>query len=180
MKYSLAIATLLFSTTVGASPALKICHGEYALCAASSTVPVPGKTITVNGKTFPLGVAVCPVLTGDSIGDMNLMNNSCDAPAGKVWSLFSTVSSYPQAPSWAVAPTTFRTFTTTAKPGGGMSNMWSFLCVKRPQPVNGVTLADCEGPMNESPWTGAAVPPGTTVTTSAPAGAANPVGGPIP
>ena len=79
MKYSLAIATLLFSTTVGASPALKICHGEYALCAASSTVPVPGKTITVNGKTFPLGVAVCPVLTGDSIADMNLMNNSCDA-----------------------------------------------------------------------------------------------------
>jgi len=97
MKYSLAIATLLFSTTVGASPALKICHGEYALCAASSTVPVPGKTITVNGKTFPLGVAVCPVLTGDSIADMNLMNNSCDAPAGKVWSLFSTVSSYPQS-----------------------------------------------------------------------------------
>ncbi len=62
---------------------------------------------------------------------------------------------------------------------GGMSNMFSFPCNVRPNKINNTKLADCYGPMNESP-TGAAVPPGTEVMTQSPAGAANPVGGPTP
>ena len=79
------------------APDLMMCNGEYALCAASGSTPT-GKMITVKGKVFQEGMAVCPVLTGRSVANGALMNNSCDAPTGKVWSLFSTVSEAPQAP----------------------------------------------------------------------------------
>ena len=90
---------------------LMICNGEFALCAASASVPT-GKTIRVEGKEFQEGMAVCPVLTGKAVANGKLMQGSCKAPAGKVWSLFSTVTEYPQAPSWAVVPMTPRSFVT--------------------------------------------------------------------
>jgi len=159
---------------------IQVCDGEFALCAASPTTAIPNQTITVNGATFPLGTSVCPVLRGPALADMDLMNNSCANPGpGKVWSLFQPRKQFPQAPSWATQPAAFRKFTTTATPTGGMSNMFSFPCTIRPNPINGTKLADCYGPMNESP-TGVAVPPGTEVMTQSPAGAANPVGGPTP
>ena len=65
MKRIVALASLLAigSTAAIAGPALQICHGEYALCAASST-DATGKSIVVNGITFREGVSVCPVLHG--------------------------------------------------------------------------------------------------------------------
>ena len=59
----------------------------------------------------------------------------------------------------------------------GMSNMWSYPCVKRAKPVNGAILADCIGPLNESPWDGSHVLPGSSNVTAAPVGASDPVGG---
>jgi len=171
------------SSPAAASPALAICHKRYALCASSPTVAIPGETVKVGGKTFPAGVSVCPVLKGESIADLSLMNGSCDSPDGTaktVWSLFSGVTSYPQLPNWAILPSVKRTFVTNANAGGGFSNMWSFPCVVRPRKVNGVRLADCKGPMNESPWTGDAVPFGSVVGTAAPVGLPNPVGGNFP
>ena len=82
---------------------LMICNGEYALCAASGSTPT-GKRITVKGKEFAEGMAVCPVLTGRSIANPALMNNSCDAPPGKVWSLFSTVSEAPPSADMGRGP----------------------------------------------------------------------------
>lgn len=182
MKYLTlaALAAALTSAPAIASPALAICHGEYALCASSSTVPLPGKTITVGGRVFALGVSVCPVISGAAIADVNLTGSCAPPGPGRVWSLFGTPATYPQPPDWVPAAPVDRAFVTTSKPGGGMSNMWSFPCVKRARTVNGVQLADCYGPMNESPWTGQAVPPGATVGTAAPAGAPNPVGGNFP
>ena len=180
MNKLLLIALLLpVSALADNSIKLALCHGQYALCAASSTEPT-GETIYVNGVAFAEGVAVCPVMHGVSIANLALMNGSCEAPKGKVWSLFAPLKSYPQAPTWAVTPAVIRTFVTTAGVGGGMSNMWSFPCTVRPKRVNGVTLSDCKGPMNESPWTGTLIPAGTTVGTAAPVGAANPVGGNFP
>ncbi len=153
---------------------LMICNGEYALCAASGSTPT-GKKIMVKGKEFAEGMAVCPVLTGRSVANGALMNNSCDAPAGKVWSLFSTVSEAPQAPSWAVAPLVKRSF--ILGKDSGMSNQWSFICDKQAKKVNGVTLASCYGPINESPFTNGHIKPGSTIITDAPVGALNPVGG---
>ena len=180
MNKLLLIALLLpVSALADNSIKLALCHGQYALCAASSTEPT-GETIYVNGVAFAEGVSVCPVLHGVSIANLSLMGGSCEAPKGKVWSLFAPLKSYPQAPTWAVTPAVIRTFVTTAGVGGGMSNMWSFPCTVRPKRVNGVTLSDCKGPMNESPWTGTLIPAGTTVGTAAPVGAANPVGGNFP
>jgi hypothetical protein len=170
MKKLLLLA--LFPVTVSAAD-LMICNGEYALCAASGSTPT-GKTITVKGKVFQEGMAVCPVLKGRSVANGALMKNSCDAPPGKVWSLFSTVTEAPQAPSWAVAPLVHRTFVLSKTEG--MSNMWSFICDKQ-KLVNGVQLASCYGPINESPLTNGHVKMGSTIVTDAPAGVLNPVGG---
>jgi len=160
---------------------LAICTGEYALCAASSTT-LTGKTMVVNGKTFKEGVAVCPILTGSAVANMDLMSGSCNAPKGKVWSLFGVppVASYPQAPSWAVAPAVFRSFTVGTTPQTGMSNMWSFLCERQAKAVNGAMLASCYGPVMESPWTGNHVVAGETAFTQAPVDATYPVGGNLP
>jgi hypothetical protein len=170
---------LIFALLAGSAQAmdLAICNGQFALCAASSTTPT-GKTIVVNGKKFAEGVAVCPILTGKGIADLSLMNGSCKAAPGKVWSLFSTVTSYPQAPTWAVTAMTVTKFVTTKE--SGMSNMWSFSCEIQAKPVNGVKLASCYGPINESPWNNGHVPVGSTSFTAAPVGAANPVGGNVP
>ena len=153
---------------------LMVCNGEYALCAASGSTPT-GKTITVKGKVFQEGMAVCPVLTGRSVANGALMNNTCNAPPGKVWSLFSTVSEAPQAPTWAVAPLVHRTFVLSKTEG--MSNMWAMICDKQAKKVNGVTLASCYGPINESPFNNGHIKPGTTIITDAPVGVLNPVGG---
>ena len=164
---------LLFPTMVFGAD-IMIGNGEYALCAASGSTPT-GKMISVKGKKFQEGMAVCPILKGRSVANGALMKNSCDAPPGKVWSLFSTVSEAPQAPSWAVAPLVGRTF--VLEKGNGMSNQWSFLCDKQAKLVNSVQLASCYGPINESPLTNGHVKPGATIVTDAPIGTLNPVGG---
>ena len=171
---------LAFCGVAHAEPNLIVCHARYALCAASPSTPT-GRYMLINNITFQEAVSVCPVLTGKSVGDRNLIG-SCKPPAGKdtVWSLFSAVTEYPQAPSWAVTTATIRTFVSTDAVGGGMANQWSYPCKVRPQKVNGATLADCLGPMNESPWNGAVVPVGSTIGTAAPIGAFNPVGGNFP
>jgi len=171
MKKLLILALLPCSV---AAADLMICNGEYALCAASGSTPT-GKMIAVKGKLFREGMAVCPVLTGRSVANGALMKNSCDAPPGKVWSLFSTVSEAPQAPSWAVAPLVKRSF--ILGKDSGMSNMWSFICDKQTKKTNGAQLASCYGPINESPFTNGHIKPGTTIITDAPVGVLNPVGG---
>ena len=178
MKAPIFILMLLSATAYAEDP-LMVCTVPYALCAASSTVAT-GKSIVVNGTTFKEGVAVCPVLTGNSVANPALIKSNCDAGKGKVWSLFSAAKEYPQAPTWAVTAATVRTFITTPGAGNGMSNMWSFPCVVRKEKVNGATLADCYGPINESPINAARVPAGTRVITSAPVGASDPVGGNLP
>ena len=162
-----------------AAPTLILCNTPFALCAASGATAT-GRTIVVNGNTFQEGVAVCPVITGQSVGNRDMIK-TCGTPKGKhtVWSLFSTTLTYPQAPDWAVVTAVPRTFVTTAG-AGGMSNLWSYPCVIRPKKVNGATLADCVGPLNESPWHGEVVPLGATSLTSAPVGAPYPVGTPVP
>ena len=178
MKKLLTTLALLSAVAVSAEP-VHICRGQYAFCGASGTT-ITGKDIVVLGQTFKEGMSVCPVITGDAVANFTLMQNSCDAPKGKVWSLFAALNTVPQAPTWESLPTVTRTFVTTDKPGGGMSNMWSMLCDIQPKKTNGVTLANCYGPMNESPWSNDPVPVGATFVTQAAAGSLNPVGGRVP
>ena len=169
----------LFACGSALAHTLAVCNGQYALCAASGANPT-GKTIVINGKTFQEGMAVCPVLTGRSIADLDLMNGSCDAKPGTVWSLFSQQSSYPQAPDWSNQPAAFRSFVIGTTPQTQISNMWSYLCQIQPEKVNGVTLASCYGPLNESPWTHDHPKPGQTGFTQSPANTSFGVGGNAP
>ena len=173
--------SMLLVTGSALAHTLGICKGEYALCAASPTTPT-GKTMLVDGKVFREGMAVCPVLNGTSIANLDLMKGSCDIGPGKVWSLFGipAVTEYPQAPTWDVVPAAFRSFTIGETQETGMSNMWSFPCIIQEVKVNGVTLASCYGPIMESPWTNDHVKPGQTGFTQAAEGAIYPVGGNAP
>jgi hypothetical protein len=174
------------STAHAEDKILKICKGQFAFCGASSTTPT-GKTMLVNGKKFRQGVAVCPVMDGPAIANMELMKNSCNSPDGTkktVWSLFWYYDAVPQAPTWESLPTVNRKFVTTKTPGGGMSNMWAFPCVVEPEKVNGATLSKCYGPLNENPFPLRKGPlrvrTGKTVITQAPLGAPYPVGAIFP
>lgn len=168
---------LLFCGVVQAHE-LTVCSGEYALCAASPATPT-GKTMTVKGKVFRQGMAVCPILTGDAIANLDLMKGSCKAPPGKVWSLFGVppVRSFPQAPTWESVAAPTQTFVVGTTPETGMSNMWSFLCDIQAQPVNGVKLASCYGPLMENPFNNGHVKVGQTAFTQAPPGSTYPVSG---
>jgi hypothetical protein len=183
--FGIATTVIFNKNVVESKLPLKICLGEFAFCGASSTKPTGNKMI-VNGKEFYEGEAICPVMTGPSIANMELMNNSCDAPDGTdktVWSLFWYYTDVPQAPMWDVSPTVNREFVITNEPGGGMSNMWSFPCNVMPKEVNGTKLSKCYGPINETvfPFRGArTVEPGETSVTQAPEGSSYPVGAIIP
>jgi len=159
---------------------LAICKSEYALCAASSAT-LTGKTMTVNGKVFKEAVAVCPVLTGAAVANLDLMNGSCKSPKGKVWSLFGVppVASFPQAPTWDTVTAIGRTFVIGNTPTTQMSNMWSFPCEIQAQKVNGAKLASCYGPVMESPFNGDHVKVGQTAITQAPEGSTYSVSGNI-
>ena len=164
---------------------LRVYHGKFAFCGASST-QLTGKTITIQGNTFLEGCAICPVMEGTALVNLALVGNpfiTPDSTDKTVWSYFWYYDSVPQAPTWQNLPTVNRTFTLTAQKGGGMSNMWCMPCQILPEKVNGVTLAKCYGPINES-----ALPlrqsvrafAGETSVTQAPEGASYPVGTIIP
>jgi len=185
MKTILTICLLAMTSLVYSQQhALYIYKGKLALCAASSAVPT-GKLITVQGRTFVEGCAVCPVLDGPSIGNSFLVPDPSVSPDGTdstVWSFFWYSDSLPQAPTWKTLPTVNRSFIVSDTLGGGMSNMFCMPC-KVWKEVNGVTLVKCYGPLNE-----AAVPlkkamrvhKGQTSITQAPVGAPYPVGTIIP
>lgn len=181
---TVAMTTLLYvvgTITMAYASSFTICKGSYALCAASPSTPT-GNSITVKGTSYEEVMAVCPVMDGSFIADLTggNMDGTCTNPnSNTVWSLFMPTLYIPQAPDWDTktkAP--IRLFTTTSGVGG-QSNMFSFLCTMATK-ENGVQLANCYGPANES-FNGTPVPVGTLVATQAVEGASLPVStGPLP
>jgi hypothetical protein len=165
--------------------ALVVVEGKFAFCGASGAVPT-GDTITVEGKEFLEGVAACPVLDGPSIANNILVPNPSVTPDSTdktVWSYFWYYDSVPQAPTWEKLPTVNRTFTITNSPDSSMSNMWCMPCKILPKKVNGVTIANCYGPLNELAFPmrrAIRAIPGETAVTQAPVGATYSVGTIIP
>lgn len=178
MKY---IVMLVLLTSAASAAELTTCEGEFAFCGASPATPT-GQLITVRTATgtaeFREAVAVCPIVTGPALADLNggNMKGSCKARMGHVWSLFFPFKEVPQAPTWASAPTNPHTFVTTE--AYQMSNMFSFLC-KKANVVNGVRLANCYGPINEN-LDGTPLALGTLVFSGAPAGTAFAVSAAVP
>jgi hypothetical protein len=165
--------------------ALVIVEGKFAFCGASGAVPT-GDTITVEGKQFLEGVAACPVMDGPSIANTILVPNPAITPDSTdktVWSYFWYYDSVPQAPTWNKLPTVNRTFTITKSPDSSMSNMWCMPCKILPQRINGVTIAECYGPLNELAFPmrrALRAHVGQTSVTQAPVGATYSVGTIIP
>ena len=165
--------------------ALVVVQGKFAFCGASGAVPT-GDTITVEGKQFLEGVAACPVMDGPSIANTILVPNPTITPDSTdktVWSYFWYYDSVPQAPTWNKLPTVNRTFTITKSPDSSMSNMWCMPCKILPQRINGVTIAECYGPLNELAFPmrrALRAHVGQTSVTQAPVGATYSVGTIIP
>jgi hypothetical protein len=165
--------------------ALVVVEGKFAFCGASGAIPT-GDTITVEGKEFLEGVAACPVMDGPSIANNILVPNPSVTPDSTdktVWSYFWYYDSVPQAPTWEKLPTVNRTFTITNSPDSSMSNMWCMPCKILPKKVNGVTIAECYGPLNELAFPmrrAIRAVPGETAVTQAPIGATYSVGTIIP
>jgi hypothetical protein len=175
----------LKNSEVAHDTALNVVVGKFAFCGASGAVPT-GDTITVEGKKFLEGVAACPVMDGPSIANTILVPNPSITPDSTdktVWSYFWYYDSVPQAPTWENLPTVNRTFTITNSPDSSMSNMWCMPCKILPKKVNGVTIAECYGPLNELAFPmrrALRAHPGQTSVTQAPVGAKYSVGTIIP
>ena len=175
----------LKNSEVAHDTALNVVVGKFAFCGASGAVPT-GDTITVEGKKFLEGVAACPVMDGPSIANTILVPNPSITPDSTdktVWSYFWYYDSVPQAPTWENLPTVNRTFTITNAPDSSMSNMWCMPCKILEKKVNGVTIANCYGPLNELAFPmrrALRAHPGQTSVTQAPVGATYSVGTIIP
>ena len=175
----------LKNSEVAHDTALTIVEGKFAFCGASGAIPT-GDTITVEGKQFLEGVAACPVMDGPSVANTILVPNPTITPDSTdktVWSYFWYYDSVPQAPTWENLPTANRTFTIANTPDSSMSNMWCMPCKILPKKVNGVTIAECFGPLNELAFPmrrALRAHPGQTSVTQAPVGATYSVGTIIP
>ena len=175
----------LKNSEVAHDTALTVVVGKFAFCGASGAIPT-GNTITVEGKQFLEGVAACPVMDGPSVANTILVPNPSITPDSTdktVWSYFWYYDSVPQAPTWENLPTANRTFTITNSPDSSMSNMWCMPCKILPKKVNGVTIAECYGPLNELAFPmrrALRAHPGQTSVTQAPIGATYSVGTIIP
>ena len=175
----------LKNSEVAHDTALTVVVGKFAFCGASGATPT-GDTITIEGKQFLEGVAACPVLDGPSVANTILVPNPSITPDSTdktVWSYFWYYDSVPQAPTWENLPTANRTFTIANTPDSSMSNMWCMPCKILPKKVNGVTIAECFGPLNELAFPmrrALRAHPGQTSVTQAPVGATYSVGTIIP
>jgi hypothetical protein len=186
-QFGVMAACLLMASAALGQPGsiygLKICHGQYALCAASTCTPTGG-TIDVHvagGGTasFPEAACTCPVFTGPAIADVTggNMEGSCKPPGkGQVWSLYWPKTNIPQAVNdWSrkssETEVDFQLCSSTDNVGATFANCFSFACTIDKKRSNGVKTATCYCPLGENP-DGSAVPAGTAVLT--PAGQCNP------
>ncbi len=174
----------------------QICHGYFALCAASTCKPTGGqitvRTATGGTATFPEADCTCPVILGPSIANLagGNMQGSCEPPPdkpGTIWSTYQPRPNIPQAlTNWvptlpeAAAPPLF--CPKSPPLGNQLVNCFSFLCNSQTY-INNVPVVTCHCPIGES-LAGTPVPPRTAFLTQAGQGdeatcAMYPVSGPI-
>gem|GEM_PF-811954 len=183
---------------------LRIHEGKFAFCGASSAVPT-GNKITIQGREFDEGCAICPVLDGPSIsnlamygaggtwGEFNVENNfqTPDGSGNTIWSLFwyydstTTIPQFnPETKKWDMMAPVNRSFTIdTSNPATSESNMFAMPGIIFDTTETGIVLAKVYGPLNEDALPlriAIPVQDGETSVTAAKEGAPYPVGTPIP
>ena len=195
MKYALLAFVFVSAFAWAFEPPVKLCEGEFALCAAS-TCTETGNQITITKMdgtqaTYPELSCTCPVLNGKAIaspGTGNMPANSCVAPKGGVWSLYSFKQVFPQeangfSPKKQDQKVKGQVCDASLNLGDQLSNCYSMACTDA-KPINGQKMATCLCPMGEAP-SGDPIAPATSFITDAGQGntaacAQHPVGGPIP
>ena len=151
-------ATMFFAaTTADAKPKqsshrqLTICQNtEFALCAASTCVATGGIVRDNQGMKHKAVSCECPIITGDNIADLNggNMKGSCTSSDPTiVYSTFEFSDSFPQLidGTWQVAPSVMQ----VCPSQDSFSQCWNWQCT-RGDTVNGVALADCTCPMEQT------------------------------
>jgi hypothetical protein len=172
---------------------LKICEGEFALCAASTCQPTGGSLIVnVTGggtASFPEYNCTCPIFDGPAIADLNggNMHGSCTPPHDQIWSLYQPRLQIPQAiTNWSRLP--HKSFAPPLVCGADLNqgnqvvNCFSFACDLGGE-IRGVPVATCHCPLGES-LDGTAIESNTAFATQAGQGNTricfdHPVGGPL-
>jgi hypothetical protein len=192
------------SDSLKSDKAIKIHNGSFAFCGASAAVPT-GRKIVVQGVEYDEGCAICPVLSGPSIsnlemegisgtyGKFNVKDNfqTPDGTNNTVWSLFwyydstTTIPQFnPTTLKWEMMTPVNRAFVINLdSPSTSESNMFAMPGVIFDTTSTGIVLAKVYGPLNE-----AAIPlrkaipvkSGMTSVTAAKIGFPYPVGTPVP
>lgn len=193
--YRVAVAqTAAQSSPTGAEHKFRICHGYFALCAASTCTPTNNKIqVNVSGDghmLFPEADCTCPIFSGEAIADVvgGNMQGSCEPPSpDQIWSIYSIQSHIPQEINgWvptgpkAAAPPLF--CSKNLNLGMQTVNCFSFACDQLSY-INGVPVATCHCAIGES-LNGTSVPAQTAFVSQAGQGnpefcAKYPVSGPI-
>lgn len=172
----------------------QICHGYFALCAASTCKATGGqirvRTATGGTAIFPEADCKCPVILGPSIANLagGNMQGSCKPPGrGQIWSTYQPRPNIPQEiTNWvpslpeAAAPPLF--CPKRRNLGNQLVNCFSFACDSQTY-INNVPIVTCHCPIGES-LAGTPVPAHTSFLTQAGQGdrafcADHPVSGPI-
>jgi hypothetical protein len=169
LMYSMTLVALATAAPVPSTAQpehdFQICHGNFALCAASTCTPT-GNNIPVNvpseGTTrlFPEANCTCPVFSGFSVADVvgGNMKGSCETlSSDELWSLYALrLRNFPQEiNNWAtsgpqaVAP--FLSCPASIGQAHQQVNCFSFACTTAGQSSNGVPLATCHCALGESP-----------------------------
>ena len=180
MLFAMVAAAMLFSCSKPhpEKNILQIHEGAYAFCGASGAVPT-GKKIIVQGVEFDEGCAICPVLTGPSIANLDMwgdggtwgkfyVKDNPQTPDGTnqtVWSFFwyfdstdvvpqfdvETFLKNPETQGWAWETPNNRAFiVNTDSAHTSMSNMFAMPGRIIDTLDNGIILAECFGPLNEA------------------------------
>jgi hypothetical protein len=172
----------------------EICHGYFALCAASTCTPTGNKIhVNVSGDDtalFPEADCTCPVFSGNAIADVvgGNMQGSCEPPSSEqIWSLYSVRREIPQeingwVPTGPEASAPLLFCSKALNLGNQLVNCFSFACDSL-RYINGVPVATCHCPIGES-LAGTKVPANTAFLSQAGQGdqafcARHPVAGPI-
>lgn len=152
--------------------------GKRSFKEAKCTCPVVN-TNTATTSTDPIVQAAYPTalpaianVTGGNMKGSCAYPESAAGYAGGVWSLYSTVSSFPQLTTlngntWATSPTGINACSKTLMQGRRFANCFSFKCSAPYLNGQGVLVSDCSCPLGEDVFSALPAPPATSFFTSA-------------
>jgi len=204
LRYALVVSSLIGAILLAVPPVMsqgtvegiRLCPGDFALCAASICTPTGGMIEAKceagtdgcpNGtRFFPEVKCICPIFPGPSIGDVSGGNiaqplgpGHCFEPPtivngvpvnDGVWSLYSPQAQIPQEiNNWNQGKQKSAAPPLICPASPIKMNTFAncfSFACERAGKINGVEVANCFCPITES-FTGGAVPPGTEFTTQA-------------